>query len=406
MQFRIAKTLHARKFLERVDKDPFADHLRWVEEDGRPVACAQIFLHQYAIGCAAVGMCLPEYPFVPPERRGRGYFTAMMADLFAWMRTNGYPLAYDHGRKGLYTRRGFAPCFHHCIVLIRVSDALRVRAPGATEPATDADVGPNAQAFRLPYPLGRGLQCRDERWQPDPACVLVVRDTTELAGFAVLAQVKKGHSWAGLVPPEDSAMLTVSDASAADLSVAATLLRGIADRASDAGFEWIRLNCRRADPLARIAVLAGGELRWHAAQERDHTSDGEDVDAFYLADLRLALEQLLPELQARWKAFDGPAPSALRLAVDDEDVTLGLAAGLSLRAGSDDTAPCVMLPRKPMTQAVMGYAAPTELALIHECCEVPASCREVADALFPAREPHLIHENWAFAKPADFDLVP
>ena len=397
---------HARKFLEQVGVNPFADHLRWLEDQGRPVACVQVFLHRYPIGRAAVGMCLPEYPFAPPERRGRGYFKAMMADLFAWMRSNGYPLAYDHGRKGIYTRRGYAPGFHHGLVLIRVSDALTVRAPAAAEPATEAEVDANEELFRRPFPLGRGLQCRDERWRPKPACTLVVRAEEGIVGFAVLSEVKKGRTWAALAPPADGEMLTLSDAWAAGLEEAASLLRTAADRAERAGYAWLRINGRRTDPLARIAVLAGGELRWCAAQERDHTADGEDVDAFYLADLPLAIQQLLPELQARWSAFDGPAPSTLGLRMEDEAVTLGLDAGLALRDGGDEAAPGVELPRTAMTQAILGYAAPTELVLIHPGCEIPLACRQVVDALFPAREPHLIHEGWAFAQPADFGLAP
>lgn len=35
-----------------------------------------------------------------------------------------------------------------------------------------------------------------------------------------------------------------------------------------------------------------------------------------------------------------------------------------------------------------------------------AACRATMDALFPAREPHLIHENLAFATPEQFGLVP
>lgn len=96
MQVHIAKTIedvrdvkelaeqetwaHARGFLAGAPTDPFADHLRWLEDDGRPVACVQVFLHQYAIGRAQMGMCLPEYPFVPPDRRGRGYFKRLMVD--------------------------------------------------------------------------------------------------------------------------------------------------------------------------------------------------------------------------------------------------------------------------------------------------------------------------------------
>ena len=59
-----------------------------------------------------------------------------------------------------------------------------------------------------------------------------------------------------------------------------------------------------------------------------------------------------------------------------------------------------------MTRAIMGYATPTELSLLHEDCHVPASCSGLADALFPAREPHLIHEGLAFSKPEQFGLVP
>ena len=101
MQVHIAKTLddirdvkelrageawnHARKFLASAPDDPFADHLRWVEEDGCPICCVQVFLHHYPVGRARLGVCLPEYPFVPPELRGRGHLKRMMADLSEWM---------------------------------------------------------------------------------------------------------------------------------------------------------------------------------------------------------------------------------------------------------------------------------------------------------------------------------
>ena len=221
MQIHIAKTIddvarapelaesetwgHARNFLKRVGKDPFADHLRWLEDDGRPVACVQIFLHQYPIGRATVGMCLPEYPFVPPELRGRGHFRRLMADLFQWMRGNGYPLAYSHGRKGLYTHIGYAPCLHHCTVLIRIADAVKVQAPGRAEPATDGDVTANEALFRRPFPLGRGLQCRDEQWRPAPDCVrLATAAGGEVRGFVVLGQVLVVVMASGIRPAQQA----------------------------------------------------------------------------------------------------------------------------------------------------------------------------------------------------------
>jgi len=141
MQFHRATTIHdvsdvtqfiedttwenVRRFLDNASNNPHADHLLWLADtDGGPVASVQVFLHRYPIGCATVGVALPEYPFVPPDLRGRGHFKCIMTELFAWLRNNGYPLAYDHGAKGLYTKRGFAPGFHHCMVLIRVADAL------------------------------------------------------------------------------------------------------------------------------------------------------------------------------------------------------------------------------------------------------------------------------------------
>ncbi len=403
----------ARKFLEALPDDPSADHLRWLEDEGRPVACVQVFLHRYPIGQASLGVCLPEYPYVPPELRGRGYFKRLMADLLAWLPGAGYPLAYSHGRKGLYSARGYAPCFHHCMVLIRVTDAARVQANGRAEQAGEADVAAHAELFRRPFPLGRGLQCRDERWRPDPACVRLVRAEAgaEIRGFAVLAQVivgkqPDGGNFAAFAPVRADAIVTVTDAWAADLAAAAVLLRTVADEAAALGIEWIRINARRDDVLARLAVLAGGELRWSAAQERDCTESGEDVDAFYLADLRLALRQLLPELNARWRAFSGQAPPAVRLCMEEQAVGLSLQARLEVLDAGVDDAPCIRLPRKAMTRAVLGYASPAELSVLHDGCELPDSCRAVAEGLLPVREPHLIHENLAFAAPADFGLVP
>lgn len=201
-------------------------------------------------------------------------------------------------------------------------------------------------------------------------------------------------------------MLTITDSWAWDVSVAALLLRTVAEEAAGLGFEWIRLNCRRDDVLARLAVLAGGELRWCAAQERDCTEKGEDVDAFYVADLRLAIEQLLPELNARWKRCAVDAPARVLLSTENEEVILGLGCELTMLGKAAGDVPRARLARKAMTQAIMGYASPTELALIHEGCDIPAACRDVIDVLFEAREPHLIHEGYAFAKASEFGLVP
>ena len=393
---------HARRFLAAAATNPFADHLRWTEEDGRLVACVQVFLHQYPIGCARVGMCLPEYPFVHPDLRGEGRFKRLMADLFAWLVEAGYPLVYDHGRKGLYTGIGFAPCYHHCMVLMRVPDARRVQAAPRAERASARDIDDNEDLFRRPFPLGRGLQCTDERYRPDPESVRLVRGCgpEEVRGFVVV-QLGRIHP---RVEPGDAA--TIMAAWAADTETAAALLRAVAEEAHAAGLAWLRINCRRTDPLARVAVLAGGELRWNAARERDCTDDGEDVDAFYVTDLRLALEQLLPELEARLAQTSPFTPAALRLRMDGEDVALGLGAKPSILREAPADAPCVHLPRKAMTRAIMGYATPTELCLIHEGVAIPDECRDLVDVLLPALEPHLIHEGLAFAESQDLGLVP
>jgi GNAT superfamily N-acetyltransferase len=395
---------HAREFLARAPEDPFAHHLLWLEEDRRPVACVQVFLHRYPIGCAQVGMCLPEYPFVPPPLRGRGWFRRLMRELFAWMVDNGYPLAYSHGRKGLYTGIGYAPCFHHCTVLLRVADALKLQAPNAAEQATPTDVEHYARQLRRPFPLGRGLQCRDEAWTPDAERTLLVRNEN-LRGFAVLGHVQVQKGSADFDRPGADDVADVTDARASDAPAAAALLRAAAQKLEPAGFDWLRINCRREDPLARVAVLAGGQLRWSAAQERMAGEDGEDVDAFYLASLRLALEQLQPELSARLESCDARKPGALTLAMEEQSVTLRLGEQVSVER-SAGIPPVVRLPRQAMTRAIMGYATPTELALLHEGCSIPPEASRLIDALLPAREPHLIHEDTAFAAPEAFGIIP
>ncbi len=401
---------HARAFLEAAPDDPNADHLRWLEEDGRPVACVQVFVHQYPIGRAQMGLCLPEYPFVPPELRGRGYFKQLMADLMQWLRENGYPLAYDHGRKGLYTGRGYAPCFHHCMALLRTTDALRLAVPAAAKPAVQADVEEHSDLLRGPNPLGRGLMTRDETWVPKPEWTRVVHapDGTGLRGFVIAGPVyRPGGAWrSGLVDVRKGEALTITDAWAADCPTAAVLLKTVAVEAQSAGVEWIKLNCRRDDPVARMAVLTGGELRWSAGQERDWTDDGEDVDAFCVTDLRVCMEQMLPEFQDRREAFTRDAPASMRLSMDDETVGLWLDGEVALLNGEASAAPEVRLSRKAMTQAVMGYATPAELACLHEGCDIPPECTAAVDVLFPAREPHLIHESMTFAKPEQLGLVP
>jgi len=389
-------------FLAAAVGDPFADHLRWLSDAGQPVASVQVSLHHYPIGAVRVGVCLPEYPFVPPPLRGRGHFKRLMADLFAWMSAAGYPLAYSHGAKGLYTGIGYAPCMHHAIVLIRVDDACGIQATQPVSPAGEADIAANEELFRRPFPLGRGVQCRDERWRPEAKLVqLAPGDRGQRPrGFLVLdgASLKP--------PPERGRVLTITDAWAADIAAAGALLRAAAEEARDKCFEWIRLNCRGMDLPARAAILAGGEFRSSAAQERNATDQSEDVDAFYLADLPLAVEQLLPELAARRHRLAADVPPAVRLGMEEQEVTLGFADGLEILNTVPPGAACIRLPRKAMTQAILGYATPTELSLIHDGCEIPFACAALADALFPATRPHLIHEGLAFAALEDWGLVP
>jgi len=209
-----------------------------------------------------------------------------------------------------------------------------------------------------------------------------------------------------LKPPERGKALTITDSWAGDVVSAAALLHTVAEGARELGCQWVRLNCRRSDTLARLCVLAGGELRWSAAQERDCFAVGEDVDAFYLANLHLAIEQLLPELDARWRAFSGAAPPTVRLDMEGEGVGLHLGRRLQVLDDPGGAAAVIRLPRKAMTRALLGYATPTELSLLHKDCCVPDECQAAADALFSAREPRPVHEGWAFAQMADYGLVP
>jgi GNAT superfamily N-acetyltransferase len=389
---------HARRFLAEAPDDPFAHHLRWLEDDGRPVACVQVFLHRYPIGRAQVGVCLPEYPFVPPGLRGRGYFRHLMADLHSWIAANGYPFSYFHGRKGLYAGLGYAPCVHHCMVLLRADDALRLWPSTDAEMADERAIRVHADALRTAFPLGRGLQGRDEGWTAPPGSTWLVHDDGCLRGFAVVDQFVAGYS------PADT--LTVTDSWAGDSEAAAALLTSLARQACQDGRQWLRLNCRHNGKMARLAVLTGGQVRWSAAQERDCTEDGEDVDAFYVAGLRPALEQMLPELNRRWQRFARTAPPAIVLWMDGERVAVELGPDLALRDGTPPGAPTVALPRMAMTQALIGYARPSDICLLHDGCNVPADCRHLLDALFPALEPHLIHEGTSFATTDQLGLVP
>jgi hypothetical protein len=202
-------------------------------------------------------------------------------------------------------------------------------------------------------------------------------------------------------------VLTVTDGRADDVGAAAALLHAAGVEADRAGASWLKINCRREDPIARMAVLAGGQLRWSAAQERRaRTDEAEDVDAFYLADLRLALQQLLPELKVRRSAHPRYAPDAVTLSVGSQSVTLDVADGVALAAEDGRGTPVVQMPPKAMTQAVLGYATPQELSLLHDGCRMPGECRELMEALFPAAEPCLPHEETAFAAPDRFGLVP
>jgi hypothetical protein len=406
---------HARQFLLAAVDDPFADHLLWLSDGTQPVASVQVFLHRYAIGAAQVGMCLPEWPFVPPDLRGRGYFKEIMSRLISWMPGAGYPLAYDHGRKGLYTGIGFAPCFHHGLLLIRTVDALRLPGRNGLHRPSSDQVARHALQLRSQHPLARGLTCRDESWVPDSGDVRFTGDAdgdgpTGIAviggGFLAPKVAEATDASGGASATHGPGILTVTDAWASDARTAAQLLRGLATEARQLGCEWLRINCRPTDTLARVGVLAGGEMRSCAAQERDHTKGGEDVDAFYLAGLAVAVEQLLPELNHRWQQSGVAGATALGLRVDDEEVWIALAGDVRILASPQSSGQVVELPRKAMTQAIMGYATPSELSLIHDACRIPARAATTMDVLFPATSPHIIHEEYAFARADHFGLVP
>lgn len=102
-----------------------------------------------------------------------------------------------------------------------------------------------------------------------------------------------------------------------------------------------------------------------------------------LCNLRSALERMLPEFEGRLP----PGMLGLWLKTDLGD--LGLVregAGLRLTEERVQGLPTLSLPQSLLTVLLMGYRAVEEVASGPECQAHPAAL-EVAQALFPLREP-------------------
>jgi len=86
------------------------------------------------------------------------------------------------------------------------------------EHADEADMAAEEELFRKPFPLGRGLQCRDEKWHPDPRCLRLVRgpESGQVSGFIVTGQPvfgrkPEGGRFVDFEPPKGGDVLNVTD---------------------------------------------------------------------------------------------------------------------------------------------------------------------------------------------------
>jgi hypothetical protein len=92
--------------------------------------------------------------------------------------------------------------------------------------------------------------------------------------------------------------------------------------------------------------------------------------------------------------------------VDEEEVWLALAGEVTVLEIPQSSGRVAELSRGSMTRAIMGYATPSELALVDADCRLPERAALALDVLFPATKPHLIHEGYAFASADELGRVP
>ncbi|MGQ9681765.1 MAG: GNAT family N-acetyltransferase [Anaerolineae bacterium] len=360
---------------------------RYIEADGQVVSALLLRHERWLLDGATLDAGLVENVLTHPDYRRRGLFTALLNDSLALLRAEGYPLAAIHGDAALHARFGFSPVRYQVEVTLPAERAVALPATGRARPFAPADLGDLAALYDATYAALAAVQERTAGvWQwllPDLGDVVVMEGAAgPIAGYARVEQRAVLHK------------LRVTEAAAADGRAAQALLAILGNRARREGLETLYLPLSFEHPLARTALLAGGQV--HLAGPSMPGSHWGHADQARVLDLRAALQALAPTLNRRL-ATSRYAGWTGTLALDTESggATLELTAGGVRTSPERDAAPAVAvyLPSALLAPLLLGTYSAQELAA-QPGVRVTAPVLALLGALFPARWPCTENEDW------------
>lgn len=360
---------------------------RFIEVDSR-IACAALLRHdRLLIDGAALDAGFVENILTHPSQRRRGLFTALLNDCLRFLREERFPLCWLHGPASLYAPFGFAPVRYQAQATVPAELAARLPLAGRARPFTPDDLGDVAALYAATY---AGLPTSEERtagvwhWRlPTMDDVTILED---LAGRVA------GYAWVSQKAVR--AKLRVIEAAVApDGRAAQSLLAILGARARAEGLPTVYLALAPDHPLARAAVVAGGEAR--LAGPIVPGSRWGHADQAQVLDLAAALDALAPAL-ARRLAASAYAGWQGNIAIDTERGSASLKIGPSaIEAAPRNgvTQGVLRLPGDLLAPLLLGTYGATEMAA-QPGFQAPEPLLALLGVLFPPRWPVTENEDW------------
>ena len=364
------------------------DQSRVVVDDGEIVAALRVWDRQIRVGSAPVrlggigGVC------THPERRGRGYASAMMEDAIRYMAGSGYAVSCLFSEVGsrFYHRFGYrsVPLDGFRMCRWQLGD---VETDGGWEVTPFDEERDLDDAVALYEECNRhqsGSVVRSEAyWRSGNVRArgmhpkLVARTGDRLGGYVTFHEADGEARILDVAHREEPGVLT---------ALAERLLRRCAEARLDAIHGLLP---QRHPFVDALLDLGGGNL----------VSAGNSQLMLCVLDMRALFEQILPELQQRHDQSGRhlATGAAVRLAADGQSCSLTLDAERNLRLGEDDPgtadgegrADTVALTGELCWRLLLGASGWRDLqpTLRERGVTVDPEAHDLLEVLFPTNEP-------------------
>lgn len=348
---------------------------RILEVDGQIVSSVLIADKGFRIGDATFRLGGIADVATHPDFRNQGHCRRLMDEVVTFMTEDGFDLSILFGIRDFYYRFGYATALCDTSLRVPTKHARTIPADLTTRPAQREDLP--LLAALLDAELARracGFTRDEEDWRfrlGVPSEATVLEEAGRPVGYFVANEEAK-ELYVGEVAVEPSA------------PAYRTLLAVCGRRASEAGKETLRFDALApSHPFARYCALLGA----------DHDLHFPRVGSGMARILRLedTLRKFTPEMERRL-ASSPLASDSIRFTLRTDLGELGLTLDRGRVELGRPEGPAVELPQWSLMRLMLGYATPSEAAMLGEAT-VPEDVLPWAEALFPRAWPTVINAD-------------